>query len=105
MEDILRNLNLWNEISDNCKDVWKYMKEKKFDNSLSNGQKQRLIIAKILYFLDNEIDALVLDECTSGLDDKDKNSVNTFLMVMSLIAQASAIKKLAQRIVKDYYTE
>lgn len=39
------------------------------------------------------------------LNDKDKNSVNTFLMVMSLIAQASAIKKLAQKIVKDYYTE
>lgn len=39
------------------------------------------------------------------LNDKDKNSVSTFLMVMSLIAQASAIKKLAQKIVKDYYSE
>ena len=39
------------------------------------------------------------------LNDKDKQSVSTFLMVMSLIAQASAIKKLAQKIVKDYYTE
>ena len=48
-----------------------------------------------------------LEEVVSKLDlnDKDKNSVNKFLMVMSLIAQASAIKKLAQKIVKDYYTE
>ena len=48
-----------------------------------------------------------LAEIISKLDlnDKDKNSVTTFLMVMSLIAQASAIKKLAQKIVKDYYTE
>lgn len=48
-----------------------------------------------------------LEEVISKLDlnDKDKNSVNKFLMVMSLIAQASAIKKLAQKIVKDYYTE
>ena len=48
-----------------------------------------------------------LNDIISKLDlnDKDKNSVSTFLMVMSLIAQASAIKKLAQKIVKDYYTE
>ena len=46
------------------------MKEKQFEQSLSNGQKQRLILAKMLYWLDDEIDVMVLDECTSGLDDK-----------------------------------
>ena len=70
MQGILENLHLWSEIKSNCFDVWKWMKEKKFEKSLSNGQKQRLIIAKLLYWLDNEIDVLVLDECTSGLDDK-----------------------------------
>jgi ABC-type transport system involved in cytochrome bd biosynthesis fused ATPase/permease subunit len=38
--------------------------------NFSNGQNQRLILAKILYWLDDEIDVVVLDECTSGLDDK-----------------------------------
>lgn len=68
MQGILENLHLWSEIKSNCFDVWKWMKEKKFEKSLSNGQKQRLIIAKLLYWLDNEIDVLVLDECTSGND-------------------------------------
>ena len=40
------------------------MKEKRFDQSLSNGQKQRLILAKMLYWLNDDIDVLVLDECT-----------------------------------------
>lgn len=61
MQGILENLHLWSEIKSNCFDVWKWMKEKKFEKSLSNGQKQRLIIAKLLYWLDNEIDVLVLD--------------------------------------------
>lgn len=70
MQKILENLYLWKEIKSNCIDVWKWMKEKQFGQSLSNGQKQRLILAKMLYWLDSEIDVVVLDECTSGLDDK-----------------------------------
>lgn len=70
MQKILENLHLWSEIKSNCIDVWEWMKEKRFEQSLSNGQKQRLILAKMLYWLDDEIDAIVLDECTSGLDDK-----------------------------------
>ncbi len=68
MQDILVNLHLWQEITTNCVDVWQYLKEKKY-NHFSNGQKQRLIIAKMLYWIDENIDVLVLDECTSGLDD------------------------------------
>lgn len=70
MQKILENLYLWDEIKSNCIDVWKWMKEKKFEQSLSNGQKQRLILAKMMYWLDDEIDVVILDECTSGLDDK-----------------------------------
>ena len=70
MQKILENLHLWTEIKCNCFDVWKYMKEKRFGHTLSNGQKQRLILAKMLYWLDEHIDVMVLDECTSGLDDK-----------------------------------
>ena len=39
MNDILKKLHLWDEIEANSKDVWQYMKEKKFEYSLSNGQK------------------------------------------------------------------
>ena len=46
------------------------MKSKTFSNSLSNGQKQRLILAKMLYWMNSDIDVLVLDEATSGLDDR-----------------------------------
>ena len=38
------------------------------------------------------------------LDEKDENSIRTFVVVMSLIAQASAIKKLVQKIVKEYHS-
>jgi len=75
MEDILKNLHLWTEIQATCVDVWQWMREKKFDNSLSNGQKQRLIVAKMLYWLDEDIDVVVLDECTSGLDDKSEEDM------------------------------
>ena len=36
------------------------------------------------------------------LDDKDENSIRTFVVVVTLIAQASAIKKLVQKIVKEH---
>ena len=49
------------------------MREKRFDQALSNGQKQRLILAKMLYWLDENIDIVALDECTSGLDEANQN--------------------------------
>ena len=77
MKEILLNLHLWQEFSCNCYDVWQYLKEKKFDLSFSNGQKQRLVIAKILYWLDDNIDVVVMDECTSGLDDMSEENASS----------------------------
>ena len=37
-------------------------------------------------------------------DEKDENSIRTFVVVLSLIAQASAIKKLVQKIVNGYHS-
>ena len=93
MKDILENLHLWEEISANSKDVWQYMKEKKYDYSLSNGQKQRLILAKILYFLDNDIDALILDECTSGLDDDDRVHIDACDVLEYIVRYSNKDKK------------
>ena len=41
-------------------------------------------------------------DCSIEKDEKDENSIRTFVIVLSLIAQASAIKKLVQKIVKEY---
>jgi hypothetical protein len=39
------------------------------------------------------------------LDEKDEERIRVFISVMSLLAQASAIKKLVQKIVNDYSAE
>ena len=68
MQSILYHLHLWQEIEENCHNIWRWLKESTYECSLSNGQRQRLIIAKILYWLDESVDIVALDECTSGLD-------------------------------------
>ena len=89
MQQILENLHLWEEIKSNCIDVWKWMKEKQFDKSLSNGQKQRLIIAKMLYWLDSEIDVMVFDECTSGLDNQLESNLADAEKILEYIVRYS----------------
>jgi len=48
-----------------------------------------------------------LQERIQGFDlkEKDEERIKTFLLVLSLIAKASVIKKLVQKIVKEYETE
>ena len=88
-----------NEINDRSDDIidWENayklffeIQEESFDKNLSataiNDEKLDLIIKEF------------------QLDDKDENSIRTFVIVLSLIAQASAIKKLVQKIVKEYHS-
>lgn len=93
MKSILKNLHLWEEIEYNSKDVWQYLKEKKYEHSLSNGQRQRLVLAKLLYFLDDSIDALILDECTSGLDDDDSSHIDACDVLEYLVRFSNEDKK------------
>ena len=93
MQKILENLHLWCEIKSNCFNVWKWMKEKQFEHSLSNGQKQRIILAKMLYWLDDEIDVMVLDECTSGLDDKTESDSADAEMILEYIVRYANLDK------------
>lgn len=93
MEDILKNLNLWYEIESISHDVWQFMREKKFEYYLSNGQKQRLILAKILYFLDKDIDALVLDEATSGLDNDNNVDIDAQNVLEYIVRYANNDRK------------
>lgn len=89
----------FNEINDRSDDIidWENayklffeIQEESFDKNLSataiNDEKLDLIIKEF------------------QLDDKDENSIRTFVIVLSLIAQASAIKKLVQKIVKEYHS-
>ena len=69
------------------------MKEKKFEYYLSNGQKQRLILAKILYFLNDDIDALILDEATSGLDNDNATDIDAQNVLEYIINYANKDKK------------
>ena len=50
---------------------------------------------------DDKLDSIIKD---LNLDEKDENSIRTFVVVISLIAQASAIKKLVQKIVNEYHS-
>jgi len=94
MQEILKNLHLWSELQANCLDVWEWLKTKKFKNSLSNGQKQRLILAKMLYWMDSDIDVLVLDEATSGLDDKvDTDNADAEKILEYIVRYANKDKK------------
>ena len=94
MQNILEHLHLWCEIKSNCFDVGKWMKEKQFEQSLSNGQKQRLILAKMLYWLDENIDVMVLDECTSGLDDKtESDSADAERILEYIVRYANSDKR------------
>ena len=68
MEYILKGLKLWDEIFKQSSNVWDWLCNHDV-NAPSNGQKQRLILAKILYWLNDE-DLVLLDEPTSGLDEK-----------------------------------
>lgn len=94
MQEILENLHLWSEIKANCFEVWKGGNKSNLINPLSNGQKQRMILAKMLYWLDAKIDVLVLDECTSGLDDKSEtDSADAERILEYIVRFANSDKK------------
>lgn len=87
MEYILKNMKLFQEISEQCKDFWIWMKENNSKN-LSKGQKQRLIVSKILFWLSPDIDIVALDECTSGLDTEANDDENAdALKILQFIIQ------------------
>ena len=50
---------------------------------------------------DDKLDSIIKD---LNLDEKDENSIRTFVVVLSLIAQASAIKKISSKIVNEYHS-
>lgn len=100
-EEIKKVFSLaFNEINDRSDDIiswetaYKIFSEtqsKSFTEHLSTPAVEEAKLEEIIRDLD--------------LDDKDENSIRTFVVVMSLIAQASAIKKLVQKLVNEYHAE
>lgn len=100
-EEIKKVFSLaFNEINDRSDDIISWEKAYKiFSETQSESFKEFLSTPAVdEQKLDNIISELKLNE-------KDENSIRTFVIVMSLIAQASAIKKLVQKIVNEYHSE
>ena len=99
-EEIKKVFSLaFNEINDRSDDIidWETayklffeIQEESFDKNLNATATN-----------DEKLDVIIKE---FQLDDKDENSIRTFVIVLSLIAQASAIKKLVQKIVKEYHS-
>ena len=94
MEEILKNLNLWYEIQKRAANPWQWLKEHRY-RECSNGQKQRFLIAKLLYHLSSDIDVICLDEVTSGLDEyaSDNTSAGAYEVMSYIIRKCNEDRK------------
>lgn len=89
----------FNEINDRTDDIISWEKAYKiFSETQSESFKEYLTSAVLN---EEKLDDIIKD---LKLEEKDENSIRTFVVVMSLIAQASAIKKLVQKIVNEYHS-
>ena len=89
----------FNEINDRSDDIidWETAYKLFFKTQEESFDKQLNATA----INDEKLDSIIKE---LQLDEKDENSIRTFVIVLSLIAQASAIKKLVQKIVKEYHS-
>ena len=67
---IIERLHLAQELKITEHNIEEWMKDNYYNSSMSHGQQQRMILAKILYHLDDTIDMVLLDEVSSGVDEK-----------------------------------
>ncbi|WP_300382210.1 DUF1836 domain-containing protein [Clostridium sp.] len=89
----------FNEINDRDDDIISWEEAYKIFSENQN-QSYEDILGKS-NFSDERLEKIITD---LKLNENDENRIKTFLLVMSLIAQASAIKNLAQKIVNEYYS-
>ena len=99
-EEIKKVFSLaFNEINDRSDDIidWETAYKLFFETQEESFDKNLNATA----INDEKLDSIIKE---LELDEKDENSIRTFVIVLSLIAQASAIKKLVQKIVKEYHS-
>lgn len=99
-EEIKKVFSLaFNEINDRSDDIidWETAYKLFFETQEESFDKHLNATA----INDEKLDSIIKE---LELDEKDENSIRTFVIVLSLIAQASDIKKLVQKIVKEYHS-
>lgn len=99
-EEIKKVFSLaFNEINDRSDDIISWEKAYKiFSETQSESFKDFLSNPAVN---EDKLDSIISE---LKLNEKDENSIRTFVIVMSLIAQASAIKKLVQKLVNEYHS-
>lgn len=89
----------FNEINDRTDDIISWEKAYKIFAETQSESFKEYLTSSVLN--EEKLDDIIKD---LNLEEKDENSIRTFVVVMSLIAQASAIKKLVQKIVNEYHS-
>ena len=99
-EEIKKVFSLaFNEINDRSDDIIDWETAYKLFFETQGESFQKYLDATAIN--DDKLDSIIKD---LNLDEKDENSIRTFVVVLSLIAQASTIKKLVQKIVNGYHS-
>lgn len=97
-EEIKKVFDLvFKDINDSSDDILSWEKAYKVFSDIQGDVYEDFLSEE--HFDEKEFLKLIKD---SSLNDKEKEGVMVFLVVMTLIAQASAIKKLAKRLVDEY---
>jgi hypothetical protein len=89
----------FNEINDRSDDVISWEMAYKMFSEIQKDSFEGFLGAE--YFDEEKLNKFIKE---SDLNSKDTERIMVFLVVMTLIAQASAIKKLVQKIVSEYHT-
>jgi hypothetical protein len=99
-EDINKVFRLaFNEINDRSDDLISWENAYKIFSEIQKDSFEEFLGAE--YFDEERLNKFIKE---SDLNSKDTERIRVFLVVMTLIAQASAIKKLVQKIVAEYHT-
>ncbi len=90
----------FNDINDRTDDIISWEKAYKVFSDIQKSSFDSFLSTPL--FDDKKLQTIIED---LELKNVDEERIRTFIIVMSLIAQASVIKKLVQRLVKEYHEE
>ena len=90
----------FNEINDRNDDILSWEETYKTFTQIQKESLDDYLITSLTH--EDKLEEIIKN---FDLKDKDQERIKIFLLVLSLIAEASVIKKLVQKIVKEYETE
>lgn len=98
-EEIKKVFSLaFNEINDRTDDIISWETAYKVFAETQSESLEKFLATSIE--MEEKLDEVIK---TLNLNESDEEQIRTFLLVLSLVAQASVIKKLVQKIVKQYH--